>query len=97
LNCASLPGSNWRSIFGLAEDESPLFHCSYYACSTGDETPIATELRIVLPRQRMSFRLPSNLLSRNSRREAEFPISIEPFHLPAGQEMFFPIPYWATN
>ena len=37
----------------------------------------------------MSFRLPSNLLSRNSRREAEFPISIEPFHLPAAQEMFF--------
>jgi hypothetical protein len=65
-------------------------------CSTGDETPAATELCIAYHHRGWDFRFPSNLASRGSRREANlrFPSNL---HLPAWQEMFFPNRYVATN
>ena len=57
------------SIFGLAEDRSPRSAECCRACSTGGETPAATELRIACPHRGWVFRFPSNFASRGLRRE----------------------------
>lgn len=65
-------------------------------CSAGDDTPTVTELCIVPPTPRMSFRLNSKSSSSNLRRQANLRF-LSKVHLPAKQEMSFPNPYSATN
>jgi hypothetical protein len=84
------------SHFGLAEDRYPRSAECCRACSTGDETPAATELCIACHHRGWDFRFPSNHASRSSRREANLRLPPN-LHLPAWQEMFFPNRYVATN
>jgi hypothetical protein len=96
LNHASRPAFLGDPVFGLAEDESPssagaiasaqpatkLQLLSNFASSCHTRDEFSTSFESPIPR-----------LAPRGRISDFYRI----FHLPAGQEMFVPIPYWATN
>ena len=80
------PSFSRISQFGLAENRYPRSAECCRTCSTGDETPAATELRIACHHRGWDFRFPSNLSSCGSRRKANLRL-LSNLHLPAWQEM----------